>query len=91
MSNLALLEYIHRINNALGLEQLETVADELRRADILAGIHSDFPPDSLTEQMRNEWLLGRFLVIMDRQAYDMITPWVNQVIAILSEERELKA
>ncbi|HYX32939.1 MAG TPA: hypothetical protein VE954_07475 [Oligoflexus sp.] len=91
MSNLALLEYIHRINNAPALEQLETVAEELRRADILAGMHSDLAPDVLTEKMRNEWLLGRFLVIMDRKSYDMITPWLNQAIAILIGERKPKA
>ncbi|HYX37287.1 MAG TPA: hypothetical protein VE954_29635 [Oligoflexus sp.] len=85
MSNFAFLEYVHRINNALEVDQLRTVADELRRADILPGMHSDLVPDVLTERMRNEWLLGRFLVIMDRQAYEMITPWLNQVIDIFRE------
>lgn len=50
MSNLALLEYIHRINNALGLEQLETVADELRRADLLDQGHQSSLMISLSSE-----------------------------------------
>lgn len=90
MSNLALLEYIQRINNALDQEQLETVAEELRRADILPGMHEGLELDSLSEKMRNEWLLGRFLVIMDRNAFELITPWLNQVLAIFAGNPEFK-
>ncbi|HYX32193.1 MAG TPA: hypothetical protein VE954_03710 [Oligoflexus sp.] len=81
MSTSQLLEYIHRINNALVLDQLETIAAEIRRAGVFPGMHDEAPPDALTENMRNQRLLGQFLSIMDDKAHRMITPWLDQMIA----------
>ena len=86
MTNTAILDYMDRINSALGLDQLETVAEELRRAKILPGVYEGMLLETLSERTRNQWLLGRFLLFIDRHENHLITPCLNMAIKFVAAD-----
>lgn len=91
MTNLQLLHFLDRINVQRKFHYFHDIVLELLASGIRPNMHEELAPDRLSIEQENERLLGRFLCIIEREAYREMAPWLNEAVDLCTLGRESRS